>query len=73
MPVTRFALYFFALAACSTVAFASGLAGKTTTSDETAALEAASSLPTTAAERAAIRRQPAPLKIRRLLKPISGA
>lgn len=63
MPVSRFALYFFALAACSTVAFASGLAGKTTTSDGTAALEAASGLPISAAEHAALRRLPAPRKI----------
>ena len=63
MPVSRFALYFFALAACSTVAFASGLAGKTTTSDGTAALEAPSGLPFSVAERAALRRQPAPQKI----------
>ena len=72
MPVSRFALYFFALASCSTIAFASGLAGKTTGSDGTTALEAAAGLPPTAVERAALRRQPAPLKIRRLFKPISG-
>ena len=72
MPVSRFALYFFALASCSTIAFASGLAGKTTGSDGTTALEVAAGLPPTAAERGALRRQPAPLKIRRLFKPISG-
>ena len=31
MPISRFALYFFALAACSTIAFASGLAGNVAT------------------------------------------
>jgi hypothetical protein len=63
MPISRFAFYFFALAACSTIAFASGLAGKSKTNDGTTALEAAAGLPLPASERAALRRHPSPLKI----------
>ncbi len=54
MPVSRFALYFVALAACSTIAFASGLSGKVAVHDSSAALEAASARPLTPAQREAI-------------------
>jgi len=53
MPLSRFALYFFALTACSTIAFASGHAGKSAANDGTAALDAASERPFTPSEWAA--------------------
>lgn len=58
MPVSRFALYFFGLAVCATVAFASGQAGKAVTTDGSAALEAASSRPITPTEREALKHHP---------------
>lgn len=63
MPVSRFALYFFALAACSTVAFASGLDGQAAATDGAAALEAASARPPTSAEVLSLRHNLSPRKI----------
>jgi hypothetical protein len=54
MPVSRFSLYFFTLALCSTFAFASNLSGKVALPNDAAMLEAASAQPPTPAERAGL-------------------
>lgn len=58
MPISRFALYFFGLAACSTIAFASGQAGQAVTTDGSAALEAAFTRSGIAMEREALKHRP---------------
>jgi len=58
MPISRFALYFFGLAACATVAFASGQAGQAVTTDGSAVLEAAPGRPVTPTEREALKHRP---------------
>lgn len=63
MPFSRFALYFFGLAACSTLAFASGFAGKVVTSDGSAALEAAAERPACQSERAEVAHRHALIKM----------
>ena len=54
MSVRRFAVYFFALAACSTIAFASGLTGKVAVHNNSAALESDAERPLTPSEQAAL-------------------
>ena len=69
MPVGRFALYFFGLAVCSTIAFASEQTGQIVTNDDTAAFEAASAPAIFPAGRAALNRhrpRPKPAQLARV-------